>query len=105
VERNFVEKVGFEPEVKEWRSDGWWEWGWWETGWQVDEEVNRDKTGEADGIIHATPSFDLLPCTHQSHRLESNLIYGSGTLHTIELDWLPTRVIILWSWNIGARLP
>ena len=24
----FVEKVGFEPGVKEWRSDGWREWGW-----------------------------------------------------------------------------
>ena len=24
----FVEKVGFEPGVKEWRSDGWWEWWW-----------------------------------------------------------------------------
>jgi len=22
----FIEKVGFEPGVKEWRSDGWWEW-------------------------------------------------------------------------------
>ena len=34
----FVVKVGFEPGVKEWRSDGWWEWGWWErygltSGW------------------------------------------------------------------------
>ena len=45
----FVEKVGFEPgRVKE----------WWmtraemrrEMGWQVDEEVNRDKSGEADGM-------------------------------------------------------
>ena len=25
----FVEKVGFEPKVKEWRSDGWRKWGWW----------------------------------------------------------------------------
>jgi len=24
----FVEKAGFEPGVKEWRSDEWWEWGW-----------------------------------------------------------------------------
>ena len=26
----FVEKVGCEPGVKEWRSDGWWERGWWQ---------------------------------------------------------------------------
>jgi len=26
----FVEKVGFEPGVKEWRSDRWREWGWWQ---------------------------------------------------------------------------
>jgi len=26
----FVEKVGFEPGVREWRSDRWWERGWWE---------------------------------------------------------------------------
>jgi len=44
----FVEKLDFEPRVKE----------WWmlrvermtEMGWQVDEDVNRDKTGEADGM-------------------------------------------------------
>jgi len=28
----FVKKVGFEPRVKEWRSDGWWEWRWWQGG-------------------------------------------------------------------------
>ena len=39
----FVEKVGFEPGVKEW-------WMMREIGWQVDEEVNQDKTGEADGM-------------------------------------------------------
>ena len=41
----FVEKVGFEPGVKEWwimRA------GMTEMGWQVGEEVNRDKTGEVD---------------------------------------------------------
>jgi len=45
----FVEKVGFEPGVKE----------WWmmragmmrEMGWQVDEEVNRDKIGDANGVL------------------------------------------------------
>jgi len=26
----FVDKVGFEPAVKEWRNDGWWEWWWWQ---------------------------------------------------------------------------
>ena len=26
----FVEKVGFEPGVKKWRSDGWREWWWWQ---------------------------------------------------------------------------
>jgi len=26
----FVQKLGFEPRVKEWRSDGWREWGWWQ---------------------------------------------------------------------------
>ena len=44
----FVEKLGFEPGVKQ----------WWmtragmmrEMGWQVDEAVNRAKTGEADGM-------------------------------------------------------
>ena len=28
VER-FVAKVGFQPGVEEWRSDGWWEYWWW----------------------------------------------------------------------------
>jgi len=28
--KGFVEKVGFEPGVKEWMSDGWRERGWWE---------------------------------------------------------------------------
>jgi len=42
----FVEKVSFEPGVKEWRSDGCWEWGIMRRmGWKVNEEVNRDKTG------------------------------------------------------------
>ena len=52
----FVEKVGFEPGVKE----------WWmtkagmmtEMGWQVDEEVNRDKTGEADEMNLEVDSKD-----------------------------------------------
>ena len=35
----FVEKIRFEPGVKEWRSDGCWEWGWWE-GW-VDKWMRR----------------------------------------------------------------
>ena len=26
----FVEKLGFEPGVKEWGSNGWWEWWWWQ---------------------------------------------------------------------------
>jgi len=30
--KGLVEKVGFEPGVKEWRSDGCWEWRWWQ-GW------------------------------------------------------------------------
>jgi len=40
----FVEKVGFEPGVKERRSDGWREWGWWETWvekWMRSETVPR----------------------------------------------------------------
>jgi len=44
----FVEKVGFEPGVKDWRMmrvvmii---------EMSWQVNEEVSRDMTGEADGM-------------------------------------------------------
>ena len=52
----FVEKVGFEPGVKE----------WWmmragmmrEMGWQVDEEVNRDKTAEADEMNPEVDSKD-----------------------------------------------
>ena len=56
----FVEKVGFEPGVKEWRSE------WWmmragmirEMGWQMDEEVNRDKTGEADRMNLEVDSKD-----------------------------------------------
>ena len=35
----FVEKVGFEPGVKQWRSDGWWKRGWWER-W-VDKWMRR----------------------------------------------------------------
>ena len=54
----FVEKVGFEPGVKERRSDRWWEWGWWQMGWEVDEEVNQDKIGEADGMNLEVDSKD-----------------------------------------------
>ena len=52
----FVEKVGFEPRVKE----------WWmmrvvmmiEMSWQVNEEVSRDMTGEADGMNQGVDSRD-----------------------------------------------
>ena len=52
----FVEKVGFEPGVKE----------WWmtrvgmmiEMSWEVDEEMNRDKNGEADGMNLVVDSKD-----------------------------------------------
>jgi len=52
----FVEKVRFERGVKE----------WWvmragmmrEMGWQVDEEVNRDKNGEAGGMNLEVDSKD-----------------------------------------------
>jgi len=46
--------------MKEWRSDGWWATAGMirEMGWQVDEEVNRDKTGEADGMNREVDSKD-----------------------------------------------
>jgi len=52
----FVEKVGFEPGMKE----------WWmtrvgmmtEMSWEVDEEMNRDKNGEADGMNLVVDSKD-----------------------------------------------
>ena len=52
----FVEKVCFEPGVKE----------WWmmrvmmiiEMSWQVNEEVSRDMTGEADGMNQGVDSRD-----------------------------------------------
>jgi len=52
----FVEKVGFEAGVKE----------WWmmrvvviiEMSWQVNEEVSRDMTGEADGMNQGVNSGD-----------------------------------------------
>jgi len=40
----FVEKVGFQPGVKEWMSDGCWEWRWWQRWLTSDEEVNQDMT-------------------------------------------------------------
>ena len=52
--KEFADKVGFESGVKEWRSDGWWEWRWWQR-WQksqMDEEENRDETGEADEMTN-----------------------------------------------------
>ena len=57
----FVEKVGFEPGVKEWRSDGWWEWWWWQR-W-ADKWMRRwVKTwlhdGEADGMNQGVDSRD-----------------------------------------------
>jgi len=52
----FVEKVGFEPGVKEWSmtTAGMMR----EMGWQVDEEVNRNKIGEADGMNLEVDSWD-----------------------------------------------
>ena len=60
----FVEKVGFEPGVKEWwkwRSDGWREWGWWQMSWEVDEVVNRDENGEGTALLvpHVRSTVDL----------------------------------------------
>ena len=48
IAHTFVEKVGFEPGVKEWQMmrAGMMT----EMRWQVDEEVDRDNTGEADEI-------------------------------------------------------
>ena len=52
----FVEKVGFEPGVKEWRMT---RMGMMtDMSWEVDEEVNRDKTGEADGMNLEVDSKD-----------------------------------------------
>ena len=44
--KGFVEKVGFEPGVKEWRNDGWWVVAMIEISWQMTEKVSRDITGE-----------------------------------------------------------
>jgi len=55
----FVEKVGFEHWVKEWRSDGWVTVVMMtEMSWQVNEEVSRDMTGEADGMNQGVDSRD-----------------------------------------------
>jgi len=54
----FVEMVGFEPGVKEWRSDGWRVVMIIEMSWQVNEEVSRDVTGEADGMNQRVDSRD-----------------------------------------------
>jgi len=52
----FVAKVGFEPGVKEWwmMRKGMMK----EMGWQVDEEVNRGKTVEADRMNLEVDSKD-----------------------------------------------
>jgi len=43
---------------EKWRSDGWWEWWWWQMSWQVNEEVSRNMTGEADGLNQGVDSRD-----------------------------------------------
>ena len=55
----FAEKIGFEPGVKE-RSDRWRDWVGMmtEMSWEVDEEVNQDKNGEADGMNLEVDSKD-----------------------------------------------
>ena len=52
----FVEKVGFEPGVKEWSMTrvGMMT----EMSWGVDEELNQDKNGEADGMNLEVDSKD-----------------------------------------------
>ena len=46
--KEFVEKVGFEPGLKEWWMTRLWMMT--EMSWEVDEEVNRDENDEADGM-------------------------------------------------------
>jgi len=48
----FVEKVGFEPGVKGWMSDRWWEQGWWER-W-VDKTRLVRLTKQIWKLIHQT---------------------------------------------------
>jgi len=50
----------------EWKSDGWWEWWWWQ---QVNEEVSRDMTGEADGMNLEVDSKDEATYTSDLWRI------------------------------------
>ena len=54
----FVEKVGFESGVKEWRSEMMRVVMIIEMSWQVNEKVSRDVTGEADGKNPGVDSTD-----------------------------------------------
>jgi len=67
IAHTFVEKVGFEPGVKEWQMmrAGMMT----EMRWQVDEEVDRDNTGEADEInLEVDCKDEVMHTNDVSHR-------------------------------------
>ena len=80
----FVEKVDFEPGVKE----------WWmtrvvmitEMSWQVNEEVSRDVTGEADGMNQGVDSRDRV-----MHIWISDLWFSMTRWLVGEKGWQPMR--------------
>jgi len=80
----FVEKEGFEPWVKE----------WWmmkvvmmtEMSWQVNEEVSRDTTGEADEMNQGVDSRDwVMHIWMSDHCLDENI---KQILNKSKAKWL-----------------
>jgi len=86
-----VEKVGFEPGVKE----------WWmtrvgmmtEMSWEVDKEVNWDKNGEADGMNLEVDSWCISKwaiCDFQRgdgwRARKSDNRWGAGTAKRLKRD-------------------
>ena len=96
-------KVGFEPGVKEWRSDGWLTrvGMMTEMGWQADEEVNRDKTGEGDEVNLAIDSkvelMHIWKWTSDLWLSTCRPTPPSRILWNTNMHWTPPLMLIVYS--------
>jgi len=82
----FVKDVGFEPEVKEWRSYGWWEWWIYGKSWIDACRKIRVEDGET-GMRLSERSREL--------RLKENWIHSWKTQQQVYNKKLQVKIILL----------
>ena len=75
-----------------------------EMGWEVDEEVNQDKNGEADGIVILSPSFTIFDRTWQPAQSFNLINVGCHRLVKRSIEVIRSQWTILWRVNITTKL-